>query len=148
MVVLLDHDVKSLADAADARAAAEDIGPLRGASRKRGGRDGLQLREQRAVDAIVADANYDIAGLLIEDEVQHVGELSDEILQRFAVTCRICHGYSPLHGQAQSRPNVGSLTSLSGERQYRFNGGPKKAGRGRSRAHRNIAITLRENAAS
>jgi hypothetical protein len=68
--------------------------------------------------------------LLIEDEVQHVGELSDEILQRFAVTCRIRHGNSPLHGQAQCRPNVGSLTGLSGERHYRFNGGPKKAGRG------------------
>jgi len=41
MAVLLDHDVKSLADGADARAAAEDIGPLHGVSRKRGRRDGL-----------------------------------------------------------------------------------------------------------
>jgi len=65
---------------------------------------------------LFADENHDIPVLLIEDEVQHVGELSDEILQRFDVTCRICHGNSPLHGQAQSRPNVGSLTGLSGER--------------------------------
>jgi hypothetical protein len=37
---------------------------------------------------------------------------------------------------------------LSGERQYRFNGGPKKQAVGWSRPHRAIAITLRENAAS
>jgi len=100
----LPGDKESLADAAYARAAAEDVVRRRGVGSKRRARRArlrLQSRHELTVELILADENNDVISLLSEHKSEHVGNARNKILKGFAASCLVRHLI--LHPMQQAR---------------------------------------------
>src|SRR5262249_62102421 len=98
---LLERNEELLVDAADARAAADDLAravALRGRRRRRSACWALQLRQEFAVLPILADEDDDVVALLRKHESQDVGDARDENLKGLAVRSLNPHLKTPPHG--------------------------------------------------